>query len=99
MTCIESVLDSQTSYVSYFAVCYAVSVISWIVLLKFFVFYTPEQIEKMRQAQKKGQEEDEGQLLAKSGESSNTMTDTEIKTTMKTANFGGRSEVTDSSYQ
>ena len=42
MTCIESVLDSQTSYVSYFAVCYAVSVISWIVLLKFFVFYSPE---------------------------------------------------------
>ena len=47
---IESLIESQTSYLVYFAICYFLAILGQIIFLKFFEIKSKEEVEEMREA-------------------------------------------------
>ena len=46
--CIESFIETQEAYVIYFIICFTISIISWILFIKYFKVMNKEAVEEMR---------------------------------------------------
>ena len=46
--CIESFIETQEAYMIYFIVCFTITIISWILFLKYFKVMNKEAVEEMR---------------------------------------------------
>jgi hypothetical protein len=47
--CIESVIQTKTAFLTYFCICFAITLASWLIFKTFFKIVSKEELEKMRE--------------------------------------------------